>query len=191
MFSPRVSSARRSTSFIAITVVAIVGYGCCREQSAWGASASFCAAIIDSAHNRPVLTLFPMAGPKVTVSLPADLPRRLTVNAFSPDGKAAYVQQSDRPSDGILKVEFQPATRNVVPGTIGLGTIWNLTVSQPSGRIFVSGISKTVGQCGTFEIDPRAGVFKTLLLGPFPDCGDGGGTVSPDGKRILCYTTRN
>jgi hypothetical protein len=60
-------------------------------------------------------------------------------------------------------------------------------VTQPAGRIFVSGINKGQGGCGTFEIDPDAGTLQTLLAGAFPDCGGGGGAISPDGKRVLSH----
>jgi hypothetical protein len=148
---------------------------------------TFSAAYVHPENRRPVLSLFPIEGPALTVPLPAGLPESLTLNAFGPDGKAIYVQKADRSSDGIIKVEFKPARQSVVPGTVGLGTIWNLTVSQPSGRIYVSGLSKTRGQCGTFEIDPDAGAFRILLVGAYPDCGGGGGAISPDGKRVLSY----
>jgi DNA-binding beta-propeller fold protein YncE len=129
-----------------------------------------------------------MAGAMETVTLPAALPWSLTVNAFSPDGKAMYVQKADGSSDGIIKVEFKPARQSVLRGTIGLRTIWHLTVAQPSGRIFVSGLNKNPqGGCGTFEIDPDAGTFRILRAGKYPDCGGGGGAISPDGKRLLSY----
>jgi hypothetical protein len=151
---------------------------------------TFSAAYIHPENRRPVLTLFPSDGPAVTLPLPDGLPESLTVNAFSPDGKAVYLQKAELASDGsIIKVEFKPARQSIVPGTVGLGTIWNLTVARPSGRIYVSGISKTRRQCGTFEIDPDSGDFRTLLIGAFPNCGGGGGAISPDGKRVISYSS--
>jgi hypothetical protein len=40
----------------------------------------------------------------------------------------------------------------------------------------------------SFETDPDSGAFRTLLTGAFPDCGGGGGAISPDGNRILIYS---
>jgi hypothetical protein len=132
-----------------------------------------------------LLTLFPADGPQVTIPLPSGLPGSLTLNAFGPDGKSVYVQKADGSFEGIIKIEFKPPRQSLVPGSAGLGTIWHLTVSQPGGRIFLSGIDRNRSRCGTFEIDPDAGTFRTLLGGAYPDCGGGGGAISPDGKRVL------
>jgi hypothetical protein len=119
--------------------------------------------------------------------LPSGLPASLTLNAFGPDGKAVYVQRADFSFEGIIKIEFKPARQSLVPGSAGLGTIWHLTISRPGGQIFLSGIDKNLRRCGTFEIDPDAGTFRTLLVGAYPDCGGGGGAISPDGKRVLSH----
>jgi hypothetical protein len=68
--------------------------------------------------------------------------------------------------------------------------MWHLTILGPSGRIFVSG---TVGtpegfECGTYEIGPEADTPRKLLGGVYPDCGGGGGEVSPDGKSVLGHS---
>jgi WD40 repeat protein len=54
-----------------------------------------------------------------------------------------------------------------------------------SGRILAAGTSKTLSQCGTFEVDPATPNIRTLLSGAILDCGGGGGPVAPDGKRAL------
>src|ERR1700730_16568465 len=91
-------------------------------------------------------------------------------------------------SDRVIReIEFGPARQRIIPGSVGLGTIWHLTVSQTSQMILVSGLSQRKGECGTFEIDPETGTTRTLLAGAYPNCGGGGGAVSPDGKRALTY----
>lgn len=178
--------SRRLWRFVAATVAASAVTGCWQLQPVRAGSPPFSAAYIHPGDNGPLLTLLPMAGATETFPLPAGLPRSLTVNAFSPDGRALYVQKGS--SGGIIKVEFKPVRQSLVRGSIGLGTIWHLTVAQPSGRIFVSGVTKSPSEgCGTFEIDPDAGTLRTLRLGTYPDCGGGGGAISPDGKRLLSY----
>src|SRR5216684_3384052 len=145
----------------------MLGVGCWGSGTVRAASPSFCAAYIHPEHDGPLLILFPMEGPQVTIPLPAGLPRVLRVNAFTADGKAIYVQSASRSSDGLRKIGFKPESQGVVPGSVGLGAIWHLTVSQPSGRIFVSGQGRDKGECGTFEIDSGAGTFRKLLVGPY------------------------
>jgi len=125
----------------------------------------------------------------MTIPLPQELPRNLRLIAFSPDGKTLYLQINDPlgPGDAIRKIEFKPTRQTLVRGSEGFGTIWRLTVSPTSGKLFVSGCSKKRGtlECGAFEIDPDAGTSRALHVGT-----DGGGTlgpVSPDGKRVLCH----
>ena len=171
-------------------VATILGVVCCGLQSARAASTTFCAVYIHPGDTGPVLTLFPTDGPQLTVPLPTKLPLNLRVNAFSSDGKAIYVQNASRWSDGIRKIEFNPARQSVIPGSAGLGAIWHLTVLRPSGTILVSGISEKGGntECGTYEIDPDAGTLRTLRAGAYPNCAGGGGAISPDGKHILSST---
>lgn len=117
--------------------------------------------------------------------------------AFEPQSqRVQFGRQGDlcpnasRWSDGIRKIEFNPARQSVIPGSVGLGAIWHLTVSRPSGTILVSGISEKGGNagCGTYEIDPDAGTLRTLRAGAYPNCAGGGGAISPDGKHILSST---
>jgi len=151
------------------------------------AAPSFCAAYIHPGDDGPLLTLFPMVGPKVTVPLPAGLPRDFRLMATSLDGKAIYGQASDQvgPSDAIIKIDFKPTRHSLVQGSVGLGTIWYLSISQQSDRIFASGWSKRQGmaECGAFEID--TGTLRNLRVGLHPDCGGAAGDISPDGKRVL------
>jgi hypothetical protein len=166
-------------------VAAVLGVGCCGLSTARGASLSFWAANLHESEDGPLLTLFPMDGKQIVVPLPAMLPKNLRVNSFGPEGKTIYVQNASRFQEGIRKIEFGPLRQSILPGSVGFGAIWHLTVSQPSGRIFISGQGK-VG-CGTFEIDPETGNVRTLLAGAYPDCGGGGGAISRDGKRALTY----
>jgi WD40 repeat protein len=180
----------RSMWLLATIALAMAGLGRWDLRTVRAASPSFCAAYIHPGDHGPALTLFPMEGPEVSISLPAGLSRNLRVNAFSPEGKAVYVQNASRSSDGIRKIEFKPERQSIIPGSVGLGPIWHLTVAQPSGRIFVSGISGSgrKADCGTFEIDLNAATFRTLLAGLYPDCGGGAGDISPDGKRVLRFS---
>src|SRR6266404_4349259 len=146
------------------------------------AAPSFCAAYIHPVDDGPLLTLFPMVGPKVTVPLPAGLPRDFRLMATSLDGKAIYGQASDQvgPSDAIIKIDFKPTRHSLVQGSVGLGTIWYLSISQQSDRICASGWSKRQGmaECGAFEID--TGTLRNLRVGLHPDCGGAAGDISPD-----------
>jgi hypothetical protein len=169
------------------TLAATLTIGSWKQLKVRADSPSLCAAYIHPGNNGALLTLFPADGPQVTIPLPSGLPGSLTLNAFGPDGKSVYLQKADGSFEGIIKIEFKPPRQGVVPGSAGLGSIWHLTVSQPGGQIFLSGIDKSLSGCGTFEIDPDAGTFRTLLAGAYPDCGGGGGAISPDGKRVLSH----
>lgn len=165
--------------------------GCWGLQTLDSDSLSFNAAYIHPGDDgRSQLTLFPTMGPGITVPLPPGLSSSLTVNAFSPDGDAIYLQDSAPGGlDGIRKIEFKPTRQSMVRGTAGIGTIWHLTVSQPSGSMFVSGLASTLrgAECGTFKIEQDIERPRKLLAGAFPECGGGGGEVSPDGTQVLGY----
>jgi hypothetical protein len=128
--------------------------------------ADFTAAYVHPGDHGPELTLLPMVGPESTVLLPQGLSGSLTVNAFSTDGKAIYVQ--DAALDGIRKIEVKPTRQSIVPGTAGVGAIWHLNVSQPSGSIVVSGMASKLrgAECGTFKIDLDSEGPRKLLTGP-------------------------
>lgn len=134
----------------------------------------------------PALLLFPMHGPELKVDLPTGLNANFTLIGSSPDGKAIYLGRSSYPEPypGITRIEFSPARRSIVPGSAGLGQIWNLIESPQSGKIFVSASTMRDGrpECGDYEIDPGAGIFRPLRIAAYPECF---GSVSPDGKRDL------
>ncbi len=133
-----------------------------------------------------MLTLFPVDGPEVNLALPPGLPNG-TRALFGPEGRTIYVPGRPRSAQGLKEIQFSPLRERIVPGTEGIDAIWHFTVSQPSGKIFISGLLPNVGECGTVEVDPSSGATRKLLAGAYPDCGGGGGVVSPDGKRALTY----
>ena len=173
---------RRSVAAVALLVIVVM-----EHRPARAGSPSFCAAYFESGA-RPTLRLFSNDGNDETAPLPDDLPRDFYPVAFDPAGRVIYGQFLVPGSrSGIWMIQFGPARLSVVPGSIGLGQIWHLTVSPESGGLFISGRPKSgrIGDCGTFEITHQEGVFETLRQGQGPDCGGGGGPVSPDGKRAL------
>lgn len=175
---------QRPTIWLVPTMAAMmVGLGCWGVHSAWaGSSPSFCAAYLFLSGDRPLLTLFPIEGPQVTLPLPGGLPTDLRLIEFNQDGTAIYVQRNGE-WDGIMKIEFKPPRLSIVGGSVGVGTVLSLVVLHKPERILISGVAKTRGEieCGVFEIDSD-GEFRQLLNGKFPDCG---GYISPDGKRVL------
>jgi len=138
----------------------------------------------------PVLTLFPLAGRKTTLDLPGGLPPNLTLNRFSRDGRAIYVQRASEPSAGVIKIGFKPLRETTLPGSVGLGTVWHLTELPGAADFAVAGISTNPRECGTFEVDTNTRVLRTLMSGPYPSCGGGGGEVSPDGKRAARFANQ-
>jgi WD40 repeat protein len=120
----------------------------------------------------------------MTVPAPSGLPN-FGRTVFGPEGKTIFVLGSE----GVARIDLKPAHRSIVRGTSGFTAVWHLTLTQPSGRIFVSGSLRTSGgvECGTYEIDPDAERPRKLLAGAFPDCGAGRGETSPDGRRVLGY----
>ena len=137
-------------------------------------------AYIHPGDHGPVLTLFPMAGKQTTIPAPPGLSNNGRV-VFGLDGNTVYVVGSG----GVWRNDLKPARQSVVRGTSVFNAIWHFTISQD--RIFVSGILKTQSgtECGTYEIAPDTESPRRLLAGVFPECGGGGGEVSPDGKRVL------
>jgi WD40 repeat protein len=124
---------------------------------------------------------FPAVGPPITVDAPPGLtPNFLPVG--SSDGIAIYGE--DAVGDGLIKIEFHPTRQSIVAGSAGLRRVFSLTLSRPSGKLFVSAQRTIAGelQCGDFEIAPGAGTIRPLRIGRYPDCG---GSISPDGTREL------
>jgi WD40 repeat protein len=151
-------------------------------------AADFLPAYIHPGNHGPQLTLFPMIGAEITVPAPSGLPNGGRV-VFGPDGKTIFVLGSD----DVSIIELKPAHQSIVRGTSGFTAVWHFKLSQPSGRAFVSGLLRTPGgvECGTYQVDPGAERPRKLLAGTFPDCGGGGGDVSPDGARALSYSGGN
>ncbi len=149
-------------------------------------ASSWAAAYIQPGLGKPLVTLFTIAGTKLTVPLPMGL-GNLGFCSFGLDGKTIYTQsQSGRP---VTKVEFNPLRETVIPGTSGLESVWSMATVESSGHFVISGLAD--GQCGTFEVDPKAGTRRTLLAGAYPLCGGGGGAVSPDGQRAVRHVMGN
>ncbi len=177
----------RSLVWLAAAIIAaITGVGHGGPQTASAASPSFCTAWFHEAQGH-VLTLFPVDGPEVAVSLPDELRKDFRLIAFSPDGRSVYGQSnSGLSASGITKIEFKPPRQSIVRGSVGFGTIWSFTASQKSAKIFVSGIFRSGGvTCGAFEIDPDTETARPLMAGRYPECGGGIGHISADGKSIL------
>lgn len=151
-------------------------------------SSSWCAAYIHDGGSGMLLTIFPLEGPERTTPLPS-LPRTSRVIASSSDGRAIYVQETPRRglSDAITKVELKPRRSVTLSGSVGSSTVWYLTDSQRSIKIFGSGwYDSEGGHCGAFELDPDAGLFRKLRIWDYPDCVAGrAGPVSSDGRRLL------
>lgn len=153
------------------------------DDALW-TSSSFCPAYFQPGHP-PELRLFPLDGPALTVALPPALSPHSHVIAFSSDGRAVYTQKDPlNRSEGINKIEFQPARESVVPGTIGTGEVWCLESSQPPGTIVVNAWSWSQNTRGIFRIDPTA-TMQLLPLGSASVCGGEGGLLSPDGERAI------
>jgi hypothetical protein len=129
-------------------------------------------------------------GLKIPVALPTGLPINFRAITFSPDGRAIYGQETEplNRSIGILKIEFQPASQGVIPGSIGTGEVRCLSVSSSSRRIVISGWSWSQGEGGIFEIDPDAGTSRALPAALPSLCGGAGGLTSPDGKRAVSHS---
>jgi hypothetical protein len=106
---------------------------------------------------------------------------------FGAEGKAVCALTEQ----GIMKVGLKPLRTEIVAGTSGvMGSIWSLTTLKQSGYIFVSGRAAKA-ECGTFKVDLNAGTMRSILSGPLPRCGGGGGAVSPDGMRMVRYSEGN
>ncbi|HEV8146950.1 MAG TPA: hypothetical protein VGP79_11235 [Bryobacteraceae bacterium] len=150
-----------------------------------GEAPSLVPALVRQGHGAgPELVLFPMVGAEVAVPFPS-WSENLTVGEFSLDGRAVFMLHG---ADGIAMIEFSPARQTLIPGTRGFKSLWRLTQTQESRQIFVSGILQTARgtECGTYAISGVDGEPpRALLAGAFPECGGGGGAVSPDGTEVL------
>ena len=137
--------------------------------------------------NPPRLTMFPPDGPAVIVALPAGLPSYSRAIGFSLDGRAMYNQKIEpfSRSNGIYKVEFQPARERVVPGSVGTGEVTCLSESRSSEKIIFAGWSWSHENGGVFEIDPITATRQLLPMGSASICGGSGGILSPDGGHAV------
>jgi WD40 repeat protein len=141
-------------------------------------------------YSNKVVTLFPLArGNARDVALPLKLASVINLISFGSDGRSAYLQIPSAVvlnlTDELVKIEFSPMRRSLVPGSGGLGDISSLTVSPRSGKIFVAASGGKDHLCGAYEIDPVAGTHHPLRVGAGPSCGGAMGKISPDGKRVL------
>jgi hypothetical protein len=181
--------------FASATAV-LAGGSYCRAQVPGAASPSFEPGYVELDQGHQNLILFPIHG-KDEVKIPLPETPALSANPhgvreYGGAGYAIYVLNSD-PSAGMLKIEFDPPRISGIPGTFGFYSIWHLTVARPSERILVSGNAPGLrpGQCGIYEIDEAGGAPRQVLTGAFPECGGGGGPVSPEGKLVLGYAGGN
>jgi hypothetical protein len=161
-----------------ITLLALLALGERINAAEWN---SWAAAYIQSGFRQTVVAVFPLAAPRSTISLPESV-RYSKVIDFGTDGRTLYVQ-TDR---GILKILLGSLDQDLIPGTQDLASIWSLTVVRRDGRLFVSGIAG--GRCGTFEIDGHSREPVPVLAGRYPQCGGGGGVVSPDAMQEVRKT---
>lgn len=142
----------------------------------------FAVAYVHPADAGTALTLFPIVGKEVTVPAPPGL-SNIGRAVSSPDGKTIYVLGSG----GVWRNDLVQHRQSIVRGTSGFSAVWHFTMS--GDRIFVSGILNIEGrvECGTYVIAPDSESPLKLLAGAFPDCGGGGGEVSPDGRTVLSH----
>ncbi len=159
-------------------------------QPARAGSPSYVPAWVDPGTKPLQLILFPLDGPEIAVSLPAELSPMLWVLASGPDGRTIYAQKPDPLNHSIgiysiYKIEFQPTRANVIRGSVGTGQVDCLTVSPSSGKIIVEGWSWSFNSRGVFEMDPDTGTIRPLPVGSPSVCGGTGGLLSPDGKHVV------
>jgi len=176
----------RLLALVIVTAAVVTGAADWLWQPGGAVPSSQCPAYFESG-NPPRLTLFPIEGPEMPVSLRAAVPTNLRIVRFSPDGKAIYGQRTEplNRSIGIDKIEFQPTRDSLIPGSIGTGELSCLTVSQTSGRIIAAGWSWTHNQGGIFEIAPGTATSRPLAAGSPSLCGGPGGLLSPDEKQAV------
>lgn len=138
-------------------------------------------------NNPPRLRLFPPNGAEKDVALPDSLPANLRGIVFGSDGKTLYLQKAEplNRSAGIYQMGFEPVRESLIPGSMGMGEVWCLAVSQPTGMIVVAGWSWTAMKGGVFEIDPNTATRRPLPIDAASGCGGDGGVLSPDGKRAI------
>jgi hypothetical protein len=143
----------------------------------------FAVAYVHPADTGTALTVFPIVGKELTVPAPPGL-SNIGRAVSSSDGKTIYVFRSG----GVWRNDLIPHRQSIVRGTSGFIAVWHFTMS--GDRIFVSGSLNMEAriECGTYLITPDSESPLRLLAGAFPECGGGGGEVSPDGRRVLSHS---
>jgi len=184
--------ARRSTLLASGLVAAMATVSVGESQSTGTAKASYTAATLNifGAGDQAWLALFPATGQEMKVPLRPGLEGGFFFLGSNSDATVLYGGIPDRDYAGLKELQFKPVRERVVPGSVGLGNILNLTVSREPGKFFVSAslIRSGTLECGDFEIDSDAGVFRPLRVSTPPDCG---GPISPDGKTEIHTSGHN
>jgi hypothetical protein len=156
-----------------------------------GTPQAYIAATLDvfGARNQAWLTLFPSTGQEIRVPLRPGLEGGFFFLGSSSNATILYGGIPSQDFAGLKELQFNPVRERVVPGSVGLGNILNLTVSREPGKFLVSAslIRSGTWECGIFEIDSDVGTFRPLRVSRPPDCG---GPISPDGKTEI-HTSGN
>jgi hypothetical protein len=163
-----------------------LGIGCSMQPTKADSSA-FCPAFWQQ--GRSELKLFPFDGNEAALPLASEA-KLFRAIWFSPNGRSVYGQALQAPGGrptGLIKVDFSPTRESVVPGSETLSSIRYLTVSLPTGKVFVAGWIEKEGkrECGYFEINPDSATVRTLRTGTIVDCRQGLGPISPNGEQAV------
>lgn len=126
------------------------------------------------------LTHFLPNGSTLRVDLPPHVREDLRFVAFAMDGTSFFVQRTNelgRPG-GIERIDLKSMRRDPIRGSEGMGELRSLLDNPATGRIFVTGSSRSLNTKGTFEIDPSAGTLR-LVSAPLEE------PISSDGRRVV------
>ena len=157
---------RRQLLSLSVPIASAIGFFLSEIKAAIADPYPFSAAYFESSPpGAPKLFLFPLRGKALSVPLPA-LPNDLSIT-YSPDGKALYGRTIFPGSaKGLIKVEFNRPRKSLVPGSTGF-QIQGFTISPQQERIFIYGRHTSASnEDGIFELNPRTGDVKTVLLAP-------------------------
>jgi hypothetical protein len=173
-------------------VVAMATVSAGESQSTGTAQASYTAATLNifGARDQAWLALFPTTGQEMKVPLRPGLNGGFYFLGSNSDATVLYGGIPGQDYAGLKELQLKPVRERVVPSSVGLGNLLNLTVSREPGKFFVSAWSMRSGtlERGDFEIDSNAGVFRPLRLSKPPDWG---GPISPDGKTEIHTSGHN
>jgi hypothetical protein len=129
-----------------------------------------------------ILTLFPMSGSAIKLSLPF----ALGYVAFSPDGKSLYAATGL--GRGLWKIKFNPTHATSVPGSLEFG-ILSMAVSAHEDRIVISGFRRHNDRTdfGIFELTLPDGNARQVLRSPDLKPGSAWAdlSISPNGERAV------